>query len=269
MTGMSESFGKAIRAWAGVGLAVWLSAGPAFAGGSRLARFEGALPKPARTERTAPSYSNSCVSPLFDALFAELLVEGLFYGVAYGGLNSVTLVSPWRMAEETDLLRREPGGALIPFAAAEISHQWLGGGTLAWDWRGEVGLALMGVTVRRTFYRESKADFDLDTSQIHGVYRMTFGERFEMGLAFGALEMKGRERRDGFSFGLPMRWHGRHGWGVEYRPAWSTLEETRISDHDLAVVLGWRYAYLRAGYRWFYHSDASLDGVHVGLGLKW
>lgn len=250
-------------------IVLWVGSIPAFSE-SRLGRFEDSLPKPTRTRRPAtPSRSPSLAASLIETLFVDVLIEGLFFGMAHGGLNSVGLIYPFEWTDDEALLQRPSGGALIPFAAAEVSHQWIDSGTRAWDWRGEFGLALMGVTVRRTFYRDNKADFDLDTTQIHGVYRMTFGERFEAGLAFGAIELKGRDRRDGFSFGLPMRWHGRHGWGIEYRPVWSTLEETRLSDHDLAVVLGWRYAYLRAGYRWFYHPNASLDGAQVGFGLKW
>jgi hypothetical protein len=254
-------------------LILFLGAAPALA--QKLDRFEEGI-KPSPKTGSGPASSSSGSShgshgpgdELAEHFFAGL-VRVTAEALIYGGYNSMTLVDPEAREPGMPELIREPGGQVLPFVELDAAYQDIGSGVVAWDYRGEVGYGFLGFSARRTFYRESDSDLELDTLQYHGLYRMTFGESFELDMGFGALEVKGEQEHVGFSFALPMRWQFVEGLGVEYRPVWSTIDETRIYDNDLALVLGWRYLYLRAGYRWFYHAEESLSGPQVGISCRW
>ncbi|MDI6774274.1 MAG: hypothetical protein QME60_02610 [Verrucomicrobiota bacterium] len=253
-------------------LALLACVGPASAQAQKLESFEQGI-KSSAGVGSAGSRSSGChghhLGDHLAAVMIEGLVRGLAYGVAYGGMNSLALVIPQEREFGMPELIRDAGDPVIPFIQFDVQFQDVESGVTAWDYRGEVGLAFLGFSARRTFYRERDSDLDVDTIQYHGLYRMTFGEEFEINMGFGALEVKGEGERVGFSFALPMKLHLHEGIGLEYRPVWSTIDETRIYDNDLAVVLGWRYMFLRAGYRWFWHAEESLSGPPVGLSLRW
>jgi hypothetical protein len=58
--------------------------------------------------------------------------------------------------------------------------------------------------------------------------------------------------------------HPHPNFGVEFRPAWSD----RVSDYDLGVLITWRYASLKTGYRWVLTPHESLNGPYVGLSFR-
>ena len=234
----------------------------------KLQRFESAVSGSGGSSRPSSHSSSYGAEDVIAHIIIDGLFEGFFYGLVYGGFNSVALLHP-EAQTEGKIGTRRMGDALIPFGSFEGGYQDIEGDVIAWDYRVEFGYACLGMSWRKTYYREDDTDFDLDIAQVHGLYRMTFGEALEMGVGFGSLEIKGEERNSCFSFTTPIRVHLKEGVGVEYRPVWSTIDEERFYDNDLALVLGSRYAFVRLGYRWFYHADESLSGFQFGGGVKW
>lgn len=184
----------------------------------------------------------------------------------YGGASSVE-----RVLGEGDesTPRREPGECLIPFLRANIGFQDVAGDVRALDTLVEVGFASVGFQVRRTAYEEVEPDDRLNVTQYHGLYRMSFGGATEVDMGFGALRVAGDAVSTGFSFTLPARYRFSRAFAVEYRPTWSTVNQNRIAEHDVAFLLGWPYAAVRVGYRWFRAEDEALNGPHAGLALHW
>lgn len=93
---------------------------------------------------------------------------------------------------------------------------------------------------------------------------MSFGPYVETDLGFGSLTLQGDDTTSSFLFSVPVLIHPDKHWGLEFRPAWSD----RVSDYDLAALLTWRYASVKAGYRWVNSPHASLNGPYIGLSLR-
>jgi hypothetical protein len=202
----------------------------------------------------------------FGAWMTESLAEGTIMALAYGGLNSLALVY---QPSDSEFQQRESGEAVIPFLAFDTSYQKIGSDISAMDYRGEVGVAFVGFQARTTLYDEKMPGDDLTISQMHGLYRMSFGKQVEVDLGFGSLTIKGDKKETGFSITTPVLFHPNDVLGIEWRPVWSTIKENRISDNELSVMTGWRYFSLRFGYRWVTSDTVSLNGPQAGLSLRW
>ncbi len=166
---------------------------------------------------------------------------------------------------------RLPGEALIPFARLDIVRQDAEGDVTATDWRGEIGYAYGAVQVRRTDYLEKGVSGRerLTLTQAHALLRMSFSNHLETDLGLGAATLSGRERHSGFCITAPVLFHPAPYLGVEFRPSWFDLSGNWSSDYDLALLLGWRYVSLKAGYRWTRSDHESLDGPQAGVSFRW
>jgi len=198
--------------------------------------------------------------------FGACLAEGAVMALAYGGVNSLALVYP---PQDSDFQRRENGDAVIPFMAFDTSYQRVAGDVSAMDYRGELGAAFIGFQARTTLYDENSSGDDLKITQLHGLYRMSFGKQVEVDLGFGSLTIRGEQKETGFSMTTPVLIHPNDHLGIEWRPVWSTIKENRITDNDLSVTTGWRYVSFRIGYRWVTSDTVSLNGPQAGLSLRW
>lgn len=211
----------------------------------------------------------------------DLVVYGVVGGILYGGAASWARVtqppaSERRDAEEVsreseavEVAPRRPGEALIPFARFDAGYQFVASDVSALDLRAEAGYAMAAIQVRRTEYREKEPKDDLETTGIHALYRMSFGNHFEMDIGLGALVLQRDGSRSGFSFTLPILIHPSDRFGIEFRPAWSDLGGSTIQDYDVTVLVGVRYVSARAGYRWVRAGFAHLDGPEVGVAVRW
>ena len=200
--------------------------------------------------------------------FAEIMLVGIVEGGASSNLRA-------RGGSER-MRARLDGEGLIPRLRVDLSRQRIDHATDAWDLRVEAGDGALGLQGRATRYREEVAGTPgavsrLDFRQAHLLYRMA-GESFEVDLGVGVLQMSGQATHTAFSFTLPVLVHPMPWFGVEYRPAWSTIADNTIRDQELALVLGGPYAALRLGYRRI-DSDggtggAILQGPFAGLSLR-
>ncbi len=246
--------------------------GPAAAG--KLSDFEKSVDDGGKSERVrtdsgrerAPR-SRDDYSPDFGDLLGDELVEFLcgavIGGIVYGGTASMERVR----GGDSQFDARQSGEALIPHLALDVNYLAIEGDVTAWDFRGEAGFGAIACAARRTRYEEGQER--LDTTELLGLYRMSAGAFLEVDIGCGALRVSGEEIETGFAFTLPVRLHPTDYIGVEYRPLWSSIEETRITSHELSLLCGWRYAGLRVGYRWLSTAGETLNGPEVGLALRW
>jgi hypothetical protein len=191
------------------------------------------------------------------------------YSTVYGGASSWKRIRPSSQIQMGGApAARSLGEALIPFARLGVSYQDVESDVTAWDFRAEAGYGPFGVQVRQTRYDETEPADNLTITQMHGLYRMSFGSRFEVDIGMGVFVLDGNETNSSFSLTTPLLFHPTEFFGVEFRPAWTSVNGSSIGDYDLSILAGWQYVSLRAGYRWLRSEDESLDGPHMGLSIR-
>ena len=97
---------------------------------------------------------------------------------------------------------------------------------------------------------------------------MSFGKHVEWDIGVGAFIIEGNDTNAGESFTTPLFIHPTDFLGVGFRPAASHVKDNRVGDYDLSVLLGWKYAFLKLGYRWVESENESLNGPHIGLSFR-
>jgi hypothetical protein len=198
--------------------------------------------------------SDACAGVLSDCFEIALL---------YGGACS------WERAahaepSDSEIVPRELGEPLIPFARVDLAYQNVASDVDAADVRAEGGFGPVGIQGRFTRYWEQTPETILDLGAVFGAYRMSFGAHVEADLGLGVLTMNGEDTTARFSVALPVLVHpGKH-WGVEFRPAWAS----GVSDYDFALLLSCPYTSVKLGYRWLASQHESLDGPYVGVSLR-
>jgi hypothetical protein len=195
------------------------------------------------------------------------------YMIVGGGAYSWARVEPDAAA---GIKPREPGEALLVKARLDLAAQHINARTSSQDARVEAGYGPWAIEGRRTRFREELADgaaAHLELRRVHFLYRMAGGDYVELGLGFGRAQMQGVESNSGDSFTLPLLIHPSPHWGLEYRPTWSLINGNTLRDQEFAVLFGYPFASLRAGYRRFESSLAkdglTLSGPFVGLALRY
>lgn len=275
-----------------IALAASVAAIPAFAGalddpgkkptrsGKERARDASPRERPRDDAVRGESFGDSVERGIAESV-GDLLFYGVVGGVLYGGTASWARVAQEAAPEDREggeearedalieVAPRRPGEALIPFARLDAAHQFVAGDVSALDIRAEAGYAMAAVQVRRTDYREKEPKDDLATTGVHVLYRMSFGDHFEMDIGLGALVLQRGGSRSGFSFTLPFLVHPSDHYGIEFRPAWSDVGGSTIEDYDVAFLGGWRHLSARAGYRWVRGGFGRLDGPEFGVSVRW
>jgi hypothetical protein len=213
--------------------------------------------------------AGECLS-LGCAPLVQGVLGGLFSGLASGGAQSWKRVD----AEGTGALNpdsglRKSGEALLPFLRLDALYQNVEGDVTAKDIRFEAGYGPLGFQVRRTIYDEKDPITSLELTEYYFLYRMSSGSMVEIDLGLGGTELKGTQFNSGLSVTVPVLYHPSQFFGIELRPAWSSINESSIQDVDAAVLVGMRYISVKAGYRWMRSPHQSLDGPEAGLSLRW
>ncbi|MCK4739880.1 MAG: hypothetical protein KAT46_08015 [Deltaproteobacteria bacterium] len=186
------------------------------------------------------------------------ITAAILYGLAVGGIATMERV---REGERKD------GDALIPFARIDLSVQDVASDVVAFDARAEFGYGAFGAQVRRTTFNEENTKDVLDLLQSHILYRISPVEQFEVDLGLGTVTLNGGEVHSGVSFTMPVMVRFHEYLGFEYRPAWASINGNHIEDYDYALIIGSRFASLRAGYRIVQSWNNSLEGPYLGLAL--
>lgn len=234
-------------------------------------------PRPTTVSTTEKkSSTNGLSSDAGDEFVAELfvdIVEVVFYGVAAllaeGGSQSWERIGVNETGAKVGTGSRESGDALLPSIRLDALYQNVEGDVSATDVRLELGHGPLGAQVRRTVYDEKDPLASMEVTQYYLLYRMSAGDYWEIDLGLGGMALSGLQHNSGVSAVVPVLFHPSESFGIEIRPAWSSINENSIQDLDVAVVLGMRYVSIKAGYRSMRSPHQSLRGPEIGLAMRW
>lgn len=195
----------------------------------------------------------------------------VFGGLLVGGDASWARVQDARRHNEAfaDLEPRRPGDILIPYARLDLGYQDVDATVDARDIRGEIGYGPFAVQARRTLYEEQAPQDKLELIQIHGLYRMSLGNHVEVDLGMGSMRLKGNADNSGFSVTTPILIYPVKHFGIEVRPAWSSINNVNVGDFDVALVGSRRFVSVRGGYRRLKAGSQVLDGPQAGVSVHW
>jgi hypothetical protein len=216
------------------------------------------------------SLASDCLDVFCTSGEAGRGIGAVFGGIANGGRHSWDRINPDGLAAQKDerIVRRQ-GEALVPFLRLDTVYQNVETDVAAWDYLMIVGYGALGFQARSTVYEEKEPAGKLRFAEYHALYRMSLGNQVEVDLGAGAMVLKGAQENSGFSITVPVLIHPSDHYGFEFRPVWSSINENNIQDFDVAVLFGWRYASVKAGYRWVHSLHQSLDGPEIGVSLRW
>ena len=173
---------------------------------------------------------------------------------------------------------REPhrlGEPVLPFARFDGGHQTVETNVEARDYYAQVGYEMIGLDVRHTRFTETNPSDHLDLYRIHGLLRLggafgsgTLGQGaqsfWEVDVGLGYVQLAGNNRQGAFSFTLPILLYPSKHWGLEFRPAWATINDSTLQDYDLSAHFLLKYVGLKVGYRWLKSPNMDLSGPYVG-----
>lgn len=260
------------RALAGLGLAV-LGALPPGGMAGTLDDFEGAsrAPKGGGSPAPAPAPSGgggrARVETNLGADVGANLAVLLAVGLVAGSELSVARMRGTPSAYGVNLVPRHVGDPDLPLLRIDANYQNVQGDTRAADVRVEAGWGPLGLQARHTHFREDEPRSTLDLDYLHGLVRVSASPLWGVDLGLGMARLDGTTRRDGFSATLPIAFRPHPRVEFRFAPAWSSIEDRWIRDHDLSAALTFPYAALRVGYRWLGVNGAMLKGPYAGVSL--
>jgi len=229
-----------------------------------LGTFEGEATKGKTTTTPAPAAQEVKAASDDEPSFFIQLLEVSAVVALFGGIQSWERIQPPATPVDGTPPVRSRGEPLIPFLRLDVTYQDVKSDVQAVDGRAETGYGPLGVQARWTHYTEDVPQTDLDFTQIHGLYRMSFGRYGEIDLGMGAGILGGDEKHSGFSLALPMTVQPIPQLGFAFRPSWTSIENNSITDYDVHLSAGLPYVTVETGYRWLSAGGASLDGPFLG-----
>ncbi|MGD8594955.1 MAG: hypothetical protein PVF82_19160 [Gammaproteobacteria bacterium] len=163
---------------------------------------------------------------------------------------------------------KAPGEGVVPYIRLDASYNHVDDRIHASDYRAEVGYGPFGFEYRQVLYGETNPEATLELEQYHALYRMSFGDRVEIDLGYGRLDLIGMARHSGSSWTLPILIHPSPHFGIEYRPSWAKINGNSISNQELAISVGAQFWAFRGGYHWLESHEERLSGPFIGLSLR-
>jgi hypothetical protein len=145
----------------------------------------------------------------------------------------------------------------------------------AQDYLLEAGYKMLAVYGRFTHYEAATTGEDLNIEQYYGLFRLGgsddffFSGSFQLGLGAGAYVIKGSDEQGGAALTAPIMVYPADWYGIEFRPAWASINGKTVSDYDISVSAGQRFLQMRAGYRWLWVQDEGhwLNGPYAGMSV--
>ncbi len=174
-----------------------------------------------------------------------------------------------------DMAPHRLGEPVLPFARFDGAYQTVATNVNASDFYAQIGHEAFGLDVRHTRFTETNPSDHLDVYRIHGLFRL--GGAFESGIlrqdtqsfwevdvGLGYVQLDGNNRQGALSITLPLLVYPSKHWGVEFRPAWATINESTLQDYDLSAHFLLRYVGVKVGYRWLKSPNLDLSGPTIG-----
>ncbi|MBN2683936.1 MAG: hypothetical protein JXR40_01540 [Pontiellaceae bacterium] len=192
----------------------------------------------------------------------------------YIGPGALAIIDGAEGLDEDDFprLNHELGAPYLSYLRFDYRQQYLDSDLSAEDLLLEAGYKYGALYGRYTQY-EGAADERLDIQQYYGMLRNNdFGEPsmdgiFSIGIGVGGYSIHGQQRHGGPALTVPIALYPTDWCGIEFRPSWARVSEKTISDYDISVSVGKKFAHLRLGYRWLWVQGNSywLNGPYAGV----
>ena len=168
------------------------------------------------------------------------------------------------------------GTAAVPYVRFDYRRQYLDSDLDANDYLLEAGYRYAAFYGRFTRYEDRAANETLNIEQYYGMLRyggsddFFFPGSFQIGAGIGGYVIKGDREQSGAALTFPVMLYPSDRFGIEFRPAWASINDKMISDYDISVSAGQRFIQLRAGYRWLWVQDEGhwLNGPYAGVSLS-
>jgi hypothetical protein len=210
-----------------------------------------------RLQRLSSDESDSILGDLLGELFVHMLIYP-------------ATLTMYRMQDSEDpefnfIELRRSGSPSLPIIRADFNYQRLSSNIDGIDGRLLAGYGPVGAQYRHTRFREKSPNDTLDIIYIHGLYRISLSDDFEIGPGFGAITIKGQRRNSGSSVTLPIGIYPYKRLGFNFTPTWSRIDETEVHEYDGSLSFVLRYFSLRLGYRHLKARKESLAGPYLGL----
>lgn len=188
-------------------------------------------------------------------------------GLAAGAEMSLARMRGTPSAYGVNITPRQAGAPDLPILRIDANFQNVQGDTRATDVRVETGYGPLGLQARYTRFREDEPRDTLDLTYVHGLIRVSATPLFGLDLGLGSAWLSGRAHNNGFSATLPIAYRPHPRVELRFAPAWSSIEDRWIRDHDLSAAFVLPYASLRVGYRWLGVNGATLKGPYAGISV--
>ena len=185
--------------------------------------------------------------------------------IGTGLINSMELARRERLDMNPSLALRELGDPVIPYFRLDAAQQDVTSDIEAKDFYGQVGYGALGADLRYTRFTEEQPRDTLDLMWIHILGRFSYYKHVEFDIGAGMVQMEGNDRNEGFSFTMaaliyPIEW-----LGVEVRPTFAEINNSRLTDTDLSVHLRYSVGAVKFGYRWLKSENMELKGPYTGV----
>ncbi len=229
----------------------------------QLQDFEKAATGKPDQEPNAGEKSSGRGDAFSDALF-EALFTGLFEVIGEGVESTMARINPRPDGPYKDIEPRQTGAPDLPFFRFDVANQHINSGVSGWDGRAELGYGALGLQLRQTRYAEKNTEDNLDITYVQGLFRLSGSRYFETCVGLGEIILVGQERNSGTSLVYALNIYPIKELEVRISPAWSTINDHRVSDYDGSIGYVRDYYSVRIGYRRMRAAEDVLAGPYFG-----
>lgn len=211
------------------------------------------------------SLAGDIIDGFFSALFSSDDEDSSYSSRKSEDVGSSGYSSDREKSSEWDE-EEKPGDLLAPYIRADIAYRPVDNDIIAREQLIEVGVGAFAAHFNTSRYEESDPPDKLDLDYAFGMLRVPFtSSGFEIDYGVGRLTINGNENHSYAAYTLPVRYQPNEKICLEFRPMWTD----EIKDYDAAVLAGFKYFSVKAGYRWVATSGTSLNGSYIGVSLHY
>ncbi len=197
-----------------------------------------------------------------DGVF-NLIIDGIEEMLTYG--THVTLARSGGDYEMPQIIQRQTGSPLLPTFRLSAAWQSIDPNLEGRDFSLELGYSLFGAEFRRTVYIESNPRDQMSLNYTTFMYRLSYGNSFQMNPGLGRLALSGNQVTTGNTIAIPMIWQFSGNHALKLWQAYSSINNVSLSDVDLSMMY-FRNGYSAAiGYRVVSNPASELSGPYLGL----
>jgi len=222
---------------------------------SREASNDNGLP-----DSTSSKKDGDCDS-LGDCIILGVL-EGVWSISKLAGAMSMERMKPFPNDEK--VIYRDFGESLLPIVRVDAYLHQASGNVSAKAIRVELGYGVFAFQFRRTVYEESNPKDKMTLTQLHGLYRMSFGNHVVMNWGLGTFELSGNETHKTLSMTFPVHVKVNSNWGWEVKPNYANFNGSTVWDVEGGILFTKKHLALNLGYRRLSSPEQIIHGPYVG-----